>query len=158
MAFDVIVPEVGEVGMEVVFVRWLKAEGDEVAVGETLFEVDTEKSVMEVEAYAAGTLVELAVAEGDIIQTRQVIARILAPGEDARPVEPPPPTTPPPSGSTGADRVLLRGPGDQLGQSRCRAGNQARRGQPAGASRRQAARPRHGRARRQRPGWPHHRG
>lgn len=104
MAFDVIVPEVGEVGMEVVFVRWLKAEGDEVAVGETLFEVDTEKSIMEVEAYAAGTLVELAVAEGDIIQTRQVIARILAPGEDARPVEPPPPATPPPSGSPGADR------------------------------------------------------
>ena len=99
MAFDVIVPEVGEVGMDVVFVRWLKAEGDQVAVGDPLFEVDTEKSVMEVEAYAAGTLTGLQVGEGDIIQTRQVIARILAPGETATtPAEPPPaPAEPPPA-------------------------------------------------------------
>ena len=108
MASDVVVPEVGEVGMEVVFVRWLKAEGDEVAVGEPLFEVDTEKSVMEVEAYAAGTLIDLGVGEGDIIATRQVIARILAPGEERveavqQPSEiPPQQASPPPGGSSGA--------------------------------------------------------
>jgi pyruvate dehydrogenase E2 component (dihydrolipoamide acetyltransferase) len=109
MAFDVIVPEVGEVGMEVVFVRWLKAEGDEVSIGDVLFEVDTEKSIMEVEAYAAGMLADLAVAEGDIIQTRQVIARILEPGDapgasSAGAASQAATTTtdsPPPSGSTG---------------------------------------------------------
>ncbi len=106
MASDVIVPEVGEVGMEVVFVRWLKAEGDEVAVGDPLFEVDTEKSVMEVEAYAAGTLTGLTVSEGDTVQTREVIARILAPGEDAGAIAPsnpvqPDPASSPPSGSSG---------------------------------------------------------
>jgi len=104
MAFDVIVPEVGEVGMEVVFVRWLKADGDQVAVGEPLFEVDTEKSVMEVEAYAAGTLTDLAVGEGDTIQTRQIIARILVPGEDLAISAAPSSSqiaSPPPSGSSG---------------------------------------------------------
>lgn len=99
MASDVIVPEVGEVGMDVIFVRWLKAEGDEIAVGDPLFEVDTEKSVMEVEAYAAGTLTGLTVGEGDSVQTRQVIARILAPGESA--AAPSPAATPPPSRSPG---------------------------------------------------------
>jgi pyruvate dehydrogenase E2 component (dihydrolipoamide acetyltransferase) len=107
MASDVVVPEVGEVGMEVVFVRWLKAEGDEVAVGEPLFEVDTEKSVMEVEAYAAGTLTGLEVGEGDTVQTRQVIARILAPGEEPAPAaladdrEPSPTSEHPGSGASG---------------------------------------------------------
>lgn len=106
MASDVIVPEVGEVGMDVIFVRWLKAEGDEVAAGDPLFEVDTEKSVMEVEAYAAGTLSGLLVSDGDTVQTRQVIAQILAPGEDAASVvaastPQPNPSSPPPGGSTG---------------------------------------------------------
>lgn len=107
MAFDVIVPEVGEVGMEVVFVRWLKAEGDEVAVGDVLFEVDTEKSVMEVEAYAAGTLADIAVSEGDVIQTRQVIARILEPGDTAGPSTPD--RAPSAAASADADSSLASG-------------------------------------------------
>jgi pyruvate dehydrogenase E2 component (dihydrolipoamide acetyltransferase) len=83
MASDVVVPEVGELGMDVTFVRWLKAAGEAVAVGDPLFEVDTDKSVMVVEAYAAGTLVDLLASEGDIVTPRQVIGRILAPGEPA---------------------------------------------------------------------------
>ena len=52
MASDVVVPEVGELGMDVTFVRWLKSAGDDVAVGDPLFEVDTEKSVMVVKKVA----------------------------------------------------------------------------------------------------------
>ena len=132
--------------MEVVFVRWLKAEGDEVAVGDPLFEVDTEKAVMEVEAYAAGTLERPAVREGDIVQTRQVIARILAPGEQrSQPAarshqrQPllhragrPGPSSPPPRSRRPAP---VRSGG--------RARSQARRGQPARAARGQEAGRRH---------------
>lgn len=81
MASDVIVPEVGELGMEVTFVRWLKQPGDEVAAGDPLFEVDTEKSVMVVEAYASGTLVDVRVGEGVTVAPRDVIGRLLGPGE-----------------------------------------------------------------------------
>jgi pyruvate dehydrogenase E2 component (dihydrolipoamide acetyltransferase) len=75
---DVIVPEVGELGMDVTFVRWLKDPGDEVAVGDPLFEVDTEKSVMVVEAYAAGRLTDVRVSEGDSVAPRDVIGRIVS--------------------------------------------------------------------------------
>ena len=82
--------------MEVTFVRWLKAAGDTIEVGDPLFEVDTEKSVMVVEAYAAGTLAEATASEGDIVAPRDVIGRILAPGEPAQamPSSPSAPTTP----------------------------------------------------------------
>jgi pyruvate dehydrogenase E2 component (dihydrolipoamide acetyltransferase) len=89
MASDVIVPEVGELGMEVTFVRWLKAAGDQVAVGDPLFEVDTEKSVMVVEAYSKGVLVDLAAKDGDLVAPRQVIARLLAPDEPLTSTIPP---------------------------------------------------------------------
>lgn len=83
MATDVVVPEVGEAGMDVVLVRWRKAAGDPVAVGDILFELDTEKTVVEVEAWTAGTLVDLMVQDGDVVAPRQIVARVLAPGEVA---------------------------------------------------------------------------
>ena len=104
MATEVIVPEVGEVGMDVTFVRWLKDEGDEIRTGEALFEVDTAKAVMEVEAYVDGRLADLRVSEGDLVTPHQVVALILAPGEElaaaragaapigSAPAEPEPPT------------------------------------------------------------------
>ncbi len=104
MATEVIVPEVGEVGMDVTFVRWLKGEGEEIRAGEALFEVDTAKAVMEVEAYVDGRLADLRVGEGDLVTPHQVVALILAPGEElaaaragaapigSAPAEPEPPT------------------------------------------------------------------
>ncbi len=77
MAIDVIVPEVGEVGMDVTFVGWLKGEGEFVRSGEPIFELDTEKTTIQIEALADGRLVDLAVRPGDIVRPRQVIARIV---------------------------------------------------------------------------------
>ncbi len=81
MATDVVIPEVGETGMDVTLVRWLKAAGDPVAVGDILFELDTDKTVVEVEAWTAGTIVDLRVGPGDVVSPRQIVARILAVGE-----------------------------------------------------------------------------
>jgi len=82
MATEVIIPEVGEVGMDVTFVRWLKGEGDEVRTGEALFEVDTAKAVMEVEAYVDGRLADLRVQAGDLVTPHQVVALIVGLGEE----------------------------------------------------------------------------
>jgi pyruvate dehydrogenase E2 component (dihydrolipoamide acetyltransferase) len=46
-------------------VRWLKAEGEPVAKGDPLYELDTDKVTQEVEAEAAGTLLKIVVAEGE---------------------------------------------------------------------------------------------
>jgi pyruvate dehydrogenase E2 component (dihydrolipoamide acetyltransferase) len=55
------IPKVGLVMEEVKVVRWLKNVGDHVVAGEPLLEVETEKSVVEIEAAATGTLTEILV-------------------------------------------------------------------------------------------------
>ena len=57
-------------------VAWLKAPGDAVAKGEALFEVETDKATMEVEAQGDGFLTGVVAAEGDDVPVGQVIARI----------------------------------------------------------------------------------
>ena len=56
------IPKIGLVMEEVKVVRWLKSVGDSVAAGEPLLEVETEKSVIEIEAVATGRLAEILVA------------------------------------------------------------------------------------------------
>src|SRR5215472_13456648 len=66
MAAEVKLPRLGQ-GMESgTIVKWLKAEGDEVAKGEPLYELDTDKVTQEVEAEAAGVLLKIAVAKGEV--------------------------------------------------------------------------------------------
>jgi pyruvate dehydrogenase E2 component (dihydrolipoamide acetyltransferase) len=55
------IPKVGLVMEEVKVVRWLKSVGDHVVAGETLLEVETEKSVVEIEAAATGRLAQILV-------------------------------------------------------------------------------------------------
>jgi len=55
------IPKVGLVMEAVKVVRWLKRVGDDVAAGEPLLEVETEKSVVEIEAAATGRLTQILV-------------------------------------------------------------------------------------------------
>ena len=63
--------------------RWLKAEGESVAKGEALLEVETDKVTVEVEAPAEGILGGLRAGEGDDVPVGQAVAFVLAPGESA---------------------------------------------------------------------------
>ncbi len=81
MPTEVILPRLGQ-GMESgTIVRWLKSEGEPVEKGEPLFELDTDKVTQEVEAEAAGVLLKIAVAEGEV-PVGQTVAFIGAEGED----------------------------------------------------------------------------
>jgi len=65
MATEIKLPRLGQ-GMEAgTIVRWLKSEGDQVAKGEPLFELDTDKVTQEVEADAEGVLLKIIVPEGE---------------------------------------------------------------------------------------------
>ena len=80
MATEVILPRLGQ-GMETgTIVRWLKSEGEPVEKGEPLFELDTDKVTQEVEAEAAGVLLKIAVAEGEV-PVGQTVAFIGSEGE-----------------------------------------------------------------------------
>jgi pyruvate dehydrogenase E2 component (dihydrolipoamide acetyltransferase) len=66
VAVEVKLPRLGQ-GMEAgTIVRWLKSEGDEVAKGEPLYELDTDKVTQEVEAEAEGVLLKIVVSEGEV--------------------------------------------------------------------------------------------
>jgi pyruvate dehydrogenase E2 component (dihydrolipoamide acetyltransferase) len=81
VATEVILPRLGQ-GMESgTIVRWLKSEGEPVAKGEPLFELDTDKVTQEVEAETNGVLLKIAVAEGEV-PVGQTVAFIGAEGED----------------------------------------------------------------------------
>ena len=80
---EVIMPKLGLTMEEGTIIHWLKREGEEVEKGEPLFEVQTDKVNMEVEAPASGTLGKILVPEGDTVPVVQVIAYLLEPGEEA---------------------------------------------------------------------------
>lgn len=81
MATDVIMPALGMAQETGKVLRWLKAEGDEVAKGEPLMEVETDKVTVEIEAPTDGLLAGLRAAEGAEVPVGQAVAVILAPGE-----------------------------------------------------------------------------
>ena len=84
MATEITLPRLGQ-GMESgVIVRWLKQEGDSVAKGEPLYELDTDKVTQEVEAEVDGVLQKILVAEGEV-EVGSTIAVIEAGGADGEP-------------------------------------------------------------------------
>jgi pyruvate dehydrogenase E2 component (dihydrolipoamide acetyltransferase) len=82
-------PDVGEGIHEGEIVRWLVHEGDQVRPDQPLVEVETDKAVVEIPAPSAGTILRLAVGEGEKIQVGEVLVVIGEAGE--RPVNASPP-------------------------------------------------------------------
>ncbi|ODT02153.1 MAG: dihydrolipoamide succinyltransferase [Gemmatimonadetes bacterium SCN 70-22] len=70
------VPPLGESIVEATISRWLKKEGDHVASGETLVELETDKVTVEVPALKAGVLVRRAKAEGDVVAVNDVLGEL----------------------------------------------------------------------------------
>ncbi|EMO87369.1 dihydrolipoamide acetyltransferase family protein [Leptospira noguchii] len=63
-------------------VRWIKQKGDPVSPGEIIAEVETDKAVMEMEAFETGTLLEILAPEGTLIPVGAPVAIIGKQGED----------------------------------------------------------------------------
>lgn len=63
-------------------VQWLKAEGEAVAAGDILAEIETDKATMELVARGDGILRKITVKEGETAPVGEVIAMIAAEGED----------------------------------------------------------------------------
>ena len=68
--------------------QWLKQEGDTVAVGDALAEIETEKAIVEINAEHAGVLGRIVVAAGaSSVPVNTVLGVLLADGEDASAIE-----------------------------------------------------------------------
>src|SRR3954470_20945573 len=81
---EVVMPAMGESVSDGTILEWHKQEGDEVAEGETLVEISTDKVDAEVPAPAGGTVVKIHAAEGDTVSIATVLAEI-APTNGAAP-------------------------------------------------------------------------
>jgi 2-oxoglutarate dehydrogenase E2 component (dihydrolipoamide succinyltransferase) len=102
------VPPLGESIVEATVSRWLKKEGDSVAAGDTVVELDTDKITVEVPALKPGVLAKRAKNEGDVVHVDDVLGEI---DESAVPAtagatqsatassaaKPAPPASPPPA-------------------------------------------------------------
>ena len=87
MATVVAMPSMGYDMKEGVVVRWRKKEGEQVARGEVIAEIETDKATVEMEAYASGVLGKILAEEGASIPVGDLIAVITAPGEEVPPLE-----------------------------------------------------------------------
>jgi 2-oxoglutarate dehydrogenase E2 component (dihydrolipoamide succinyltransferase) len=74
------VPPLGESIVEATVSRWLKKEGDTVATGDALVELETDKITVEVPALEAGVLVKRLKAEGDVVSVGEALGELGAAG------------------------------------------------------------------------------
>jgi pyruvate dehydrogenase E2 component (dihydrolipoamide acetyltransferase) len=94
-------PQLGETVIEGTILKWLKQEGDQVALDEPLFEISTDKVDTEVPSSAAGTLTKILVPEGETVAVGTELAEISEAGGGAGGAEAPRAASQPASESSG---------------------------------------------------------
>jgi pyruvate dehydrogenase E2 component (dihydrolipoamide acetyltransferase) len=81
MVKAVIMPKLGQSEETVKIVKWRKQLGETVAKGDILFEIETDKAVLEVESFYEGTLLKIVAAEGVTVPVQTTVAFVGEPGE-----------------------------------------------------------------------------
>ena len=81
MARPITMPKLGQSEERVTLARWLKKQGDSVLKGDVLFEIETDKSLHEVESFFQGTLLRILVAEGTTVPVQTTVAFVGDPGD-----------------------------------------------------------------------------
>ena len=90
MATDILMPALSPTMEEGTLAKWLVKEGDKVAPGDVLAEIETDKATMEVESIDEGIVAKIFVAEGtEGVKVNTPIAALVAEGEDASAVPTP---------------------------------------------------------------------
>jgi pyruvate dehydrogenase E2 component (dihydrolipoyllysine-residue acetyltransferase) len=97
---DVLMPQLGETVAEGKITKWFKAAGDAVKPGDNLFEIETDKTSMEVPSTTSGTLTEIRFGVGEVAKVGAVVAVIGGAGaavsSTPTPNAPPKAPAPPP--------------------------------------------------------------
>ena len=124
MATIVIMPKQGLMMEEGTITSWLKKEGEAVTAGEPLFEMETDKLTITMDAEASGTLLKILHPEGDVVPITQPIAVLGEPGEDvsalvggdAAPAQAAAPAeaAPAPAAEAPASPAVERSPGERV--------------------------------------------
>ncbi|TSJ61486.1 pyruvate dehydrogenase complex dihydrolipoamide acetyltransferase [Starkeya sp. 3C] len=87
MSIEILMPALSPTMEKGNLAKWLKKEGDKVAPGDVIAEIETDKATMEVEAIDEGTLAKIVVPEGTVdVPVNQLIAVLATDGEDVKAV------------------------------------------------------------------------
>lgn len=95
MAIEITMPKLSDTMTDGLFARWIKNVGERVERGDILAEVETDKAVMELEAFASGILIKTMVSGGEKVQVGTVLGLIGEAGEMADSAAVGQPITPP---------------------------------------------------------------
>jgi 2-oxoglutarate dehydrogenase E2 component (dihydrolipoamide succinyltransferase) len=87
MSVEIAVPQLGESVVEATIGRWLKREGEAVAAGEPLVELETDKVNVEIPAESSGVLQRILKQEGETVNVGEAVA-VLGDGAAPAPKEP----------------------------------------------------------------------
>jgi pyruvate dehydrogenase E2 component (dihydrolipoamide acetyltransferase) len=74
--YEIVMPQLSDSMEEGKLIEWKKHVGEDVHVGDVIAEVESDKAIMEVQSFKAGTLSSITVKEGDEVAVGTVIARI----------------------------------------------------------------------------------
>ncbi|MBI3361856.1 MAG: 2-oxo acid dehydrogenase subunit E2 [Chloroflexi bacterium] len=115
MITDIFLPAVGETMNEARIIRWLKREGESVAKGEPIVEIETDKANIEIESLASGVLRKIVESEGATVPVGKVIGYVA--DSMSEPTSPQPPPRPSPEAGEGDSEADEAGRGDERGSS-----------------------------------------
>jgi len=111
MAIEIKMPALSPTMEEGTLAKWLVKEGDKVAAGDILAEIETDKATMEFEAVDEGTISQILIPEGtDEVKVGAVIAVMAAEGEDASAPAPAPAPAEPAAKAESAPAAAAEAP------------------------------------------------
>jgi pyruvate dehydrogenase E2 component (dihydrolipoamide acetyltransferase) len=82
MAEELVMPRLSDTMEQGTIGRWLVQEGDAIAEGDVIAEIETDKATMEFQAYAPGTVLKILVGDGETADLGAPIAIVGEPGEE----------------------------------------------------------------------------
>ncbi len=105
---EILMPKLGLTMTEGTLTRWIVAAGDAVQQGETLFEFESEKSLMEYECPADGALTEILVAAGETVPCGTPVARLQTGQRQSAPTQSAPKADPVQMGTASAPVTVVQ--------------------------------------------------
>jgi pyruvate dehydrogenase E2 component (dihydrolipoamide acetyltransferase) len=101
MDVQIVVPQIGEAVAALTLTNWLKKTGDPVKKGDVLFEIDSDKAIVEVEAFVDGVLAQILAPDGSSVLPQQIVGLVQTVGEKQAEAIPEPVPAPEPPQANG---------------------------------------------------------
>ncbi|MEM9206626.1 MAG: pyruvate dehydrogenase complex dihydrolipoamide acetyltransferase [Pseudomonadota bacterium] len=111
MPINILMPALSPTMEEGTLAKWLVKEGDDVASGDVIAEIETDKATMEVEAVDEGKVGKIFIADGtENVKVNELIAVLLEDGEDASAISDAPAAAPAAAAPTPAPEAAAEAP------------------------------------------------